>query len=134
MARPRLVYLGIAIVTLATLAFEIVTTRVLSVVTWYHLAFFVVSLAMLGMTAAALFVYLRPERFRNERAAAAIASNAFRFGLSLPASHEGFIPGAAPLRLPRLVGIKRARQAMFFDQPFACIPVSTTSRVARHIS
>jgi (3,5-dihydroxyphenyl)acetyl-CoA 1,2-dioxygenase len=38
---------------------------------------------------------------------------------SLPASHEGFIPGAAPLRLPRLVGIKRARQAMFFDQPFA---------------
>jgi thioesterase DpgC len=38
---------------------------------------------------------------------------------SLPASHEGFIPGAANLRLPRLVGIRRARQAMFFDQPFA---------------
>jgi thioesterase DpgC len=38
---------------------------------------------------------------------------------SLPASKEGFIPGAANLRLPRLVGIQRARQAIFFDQPFA---------------
>jgi thioesterase DpgC len=37
---------------------------------------------------------------------------------SLPASKEGFIPGVANLRLPRLVGIRRARQAIFFDEPF----------------
>jgi thioesterase DpgC len=37
---------------------------------------------------------------------------------SLPASKEGFIPGAANLRLPRLVGIQRARRAIFFDEPF----------------
>jgi thioesterase DpgC len=37
---------------------------------------------------------------------------------SLPASKEGFIPGVANLRLPRLVGIQRARQALFFDQAF----------------
>jgi thioesterase DpgC len=37
---------------------------------------------------------------------------------SLPASKEGFIPGAANLRLPRLVGIHRARQALFFDRGF----------------
>jgi len=37
---------------------------------------------------------------------------------NLPASKEGFIPGAANLRLPRLVGIRRAQQAIFFDSGF----------------
>jgi (3,5-dihydroxyphenyl)acetyl-CoA 1,2-dioxygenase len=37
---------------------------------------------------------------------------------SLPASKEGFIPGAANLRLPRLVGIKLAREGIFFERVF----------------
>ena len=37
---------------------------------------------------------------------------------NLPASKEGFIPGAANLRLPRLVGIKLARDAIFFERVF----------------
>jgi thioesterase DpgC len=37
---------------------------------------------------------------------------------SLPASKEGFIPGVANLRLPRLVGIQKARQAIFFERTF----------------
>jgi (3,5-dihydroxyphenyl)acetyl-CoA 1,2-dioxygenase len=37
---------------------------------------------------------------------------------SLPASKEGFIPGAANLRLPRLVGIKLARESIFFERVF----------------
>jgi (3,5-dihydroxyphenyl)acetyl-CoA 1,2-dioxygenase len=37
---------------------------------------------------------------------------------NLPASKEGFIPGAANLRLPRLVGIHLARHGIFFDKVF----------------
>ena len=37
---------------------------------------------------------------------------------NLPASKEGFIPGAANLRLPRLVGIQLARQGIFFERKF----------------
>jgi thioesterase DpgC len=37
---------------------------------------------------------------------------------NLPASKEGFIPGAANLRLPRLVGIKLAREGIFFERAF----------------
>jgi (3,5-dihydroxyphenyl)acetyl-CoA 1,2-dioxygenase len=37
---------------------------------------------------------------------------------NLPASKEGFIPGSANLRLPRLVGIQLARQGIFFERPF----------------
>jgi thioesterase DpgC len=38
---------------------------------------------------------------------------------TLPASKEGFIPGAANLRLPRLAGVARARQSIFFEKGFA---------------
>jgi thioesterase DpgC len=37
---------------------------------------------------------------------------------NLPASKEGFIPGSANLRLPRLAGIQNARHGIFFEQKF----------------
>jgi (3,5-dihydroxyphenyl)acetyl-CoA 1,2-dioxygenase len=37
---------------------------------------------------------------------------------NLPASKEGFIPGFANLRFPRLVGIQLARQGIFFERQF----------------
>ncbi len=37
---------------------------------------------------------------------------------NLPASKEGFIPGAANLRLPRLTGIKLAREGIFYERVF----------------
>ncbi|MDE2373062.1 MAG: enoyl-CoA hydratase/isomerase family protein, partial [Hyphomicrobiales bacterium] len=37
---------------------------------------------------------------------------------NLPASKEGFIPGGANLRLPRLVGVKLTRDGLFFERKF----------------
>ena len=45
---------------------EIIQTRILSVVVWYHLAFLVISLAMFGLTAGAVWVYLRRVRFTEK--------------------------------------------------------------------
>ncbi|HUN26075.1 MAG TPA: hypothetical protein VMU67_07185 [Steroidobacteraceae bacterium] len=42
---------------------QILQTRILSVVAWYHLAFFAISMAMFGLTVGAVYVYLRGERF-----------------------------------------------------------------------
>ena len=39
------------------LVLQIVQTRILSVITWYYLAFFAISVAMLGMTIGAIWVY-----------------------------------------------------------------------------
>jgi (3,5-dihydroxyphenyl)acetyl-CoA 1,2-dioxygenase len=38
--------------------------------------------------------------------------------LNLPARKEGIIPGCANLRLPRLIGERMARQAIFFNRAF----------------
>ena len=37
---------------------------------------------------------------------------------SLPARNEGIIPGCAPLRLPRFIGERAARQALFLSRVF----------------
>ena len=61
--RPLWFYTGVFLTSLAALMLEIVQTRILSVVVWYHLAFLVISLAMFGLTAGAVWVYLKGERF-----------------------------------------------------------------------
>ncbi len=59
-------YAGVFLIAMATLITEVLLTRITSVVAWYHLAFFVISLAMLGMTAGAVIVFVRPTWFRDE--------------------------------------------------------------------
>ena len=47
-------YVALGLVTAATLMLQIIETRIISVISWYHLAFFVISIAMFGLTAGAV--------------------------------------------------------------------------------
>ena len=76
-------YAGLFLVAAATLTFEILLTRIFSVTLWYHFAFVAVSVAMFGMTAGALLVYLRPAWFPAARTRAAMGACAAAFGVSL---------------------------------------------------
>ncbi|MEM7584174.1 MAG: hypothetical protein AAF560_12375 [Acidobacteriota bacterium] len=67
-AQWRWVKVGLGLTTAATIALEIVLTRIFSVVLWYHYGFLIVSLALLGMGLAGVFVYLYPERFPRDKA------------------------------------------------------------------
>jgi hypothetical protein len=60
---------GVFLITFSVLVFQIVQTRILSVLAWYYLAFFAISVAMLGMTIGAVWVYLRRDRFLPDRLA-----------------------------------------------------------------
>ncbi|HTZ70445.1 MAG TPA: hypothetical protein VMB71_07340 [Acetobacteraceae bacterium] len=74
---------GIFIISLAVLAYQVLLTRLFSVVLYYHFAFAGVSLAMLGLTIGAERVYLHPDRFTPERLAEEWAGAAMRFAVSL---------------------------------------------------
>ncbi len=52
-------YAGVFLITASTLILQIVQTRIISVMAWYHLAFFVISVAMFGLTAGSLSVYFK---------------------------------------------------------------------------
>ncbi|MEE8277071.1 MAG: hypothetical protein V3R75_08005, partial [Alphaproteobacteria bacterium] len=75
-------YGGVFLITAATLMLQIIQTRILSVVAWYHLAFFAISLAMFGLTAGAVWVYLKRERFSQRTLSHDLASFSTAFALA----------------------------------------------------
>lgn len=84
---PAWLAAGLFFITFATLLLEVLDSRLLSVLTWYHLSFFAVSLAMLGMSAGAVRVFLAGDRMRGEAARRELARSATLFALSVPFSH-----------------------------------------------
>jgi hypothetical protein len=82
----RRTYLGLFLVTLAALMYEILLTRIFSVTMWYHFAFMAISVAMFGMTLGAVVIYLFPGLFTAERAPLHMASTALLFSVSTVAS------------------------------------------------
>lgn len=77
-------YAGVFAIALSTLMLEILLTRITSVIAWYHLAFFVISLAMLGMTAGAVLVFLLPRSFPAELVGRRMAQSALGFAFVCP--------------------------------------------------
>ncbi len=73
-------YAGLFLVTLSTLVYEILLTRIFSVTMWYHYAFMAVSIALFGMTVGAILVYLFPQYFTQERTKHHLAFSAWLFG------------------------------------------------------
>ncbi|MES2253763.1 MAG: hypothetical protein V4559_01835 [Pseudomonadota bacterium] len=57
---------GVFLICMCGLMLQIVETRVMSVIAFYHMAFFAISMAMLGMTAGSLLVYFKPRLFPRE--------------------------------------------------------------------
>jgi hypothetical protein len=103
----RLLYAGLFLVTAATLAFQILLTRIFSVTIWYHFAFLAISVAMLGMTIGANAVYLLPGTFTPERRHAQLARWSAGFGaamiaallvhLAIPVTTDGSLRSIASL-------------------------------------
>ena len=57
---------GLFFMSLGTLTFELLISRVMSVVAWYHFAFMAICLALFGMTVGAVIVHKYKESFLKE--------------------------------------------------------------------
>ena len=76
-------YAGLFMVTLATLMYEILLTRIFSVTMWYHFAFVAISVALFGMTVGAILVYQFPNYFTQQRAKYHLSLSSLLFSLSI---------------------------------------------------
>src|SRR5437867_1522091 len=76
-------YAAVGLVTLATLMYEILLTRIFSVTMWYHFAFVAISVAMFGMTVVASHVCLSPLRFTEQQTHHHLALSSLLFALSI---------------------------------------------------
>jgi SAM-dependent methyltransferase len=72
---------AIALISAAILAYEVLLARLFSIIQWYHFAYMVISIALLGYGASGTFVALARERLAR-RARPAFAVLAALFGVS----------------------------------------------------
>jgi hypothetical protein len=78
---------GVFLVSATVLMLQTAETRLLSVVAWYYLAFFAISVAILGLTIGATWVYLRRERFSDPaRLAPTLSAFALLSAVAVPVS------------------------------------------------
>ena len=64
-APSRSTLFALGIVTASTLMLQVIVTRLFSAVLAYHFSFLAISLAMLGVGAGSLLIYVRPEWFER---------------------------------------------------------------------
>ena len=83
LAKPR-IYLGVFLISASVLMLELILTRIFSVKLYYHYAFMVISLALLGSGASGVYVYLFPESFRPERLERQLFWASWLFAVSIP--------------------------------------------------
>jgi hypothetical protein len=60
--KPRLVYVGLFLLTAAVLCIELLQMRLLSFMLWHHLAYMVISMALLGLGAGGALLAARAEK------------------------------------------------------------------------
>src|SRR5258708_31689625 len=89
-------FLGVFLICMCGLMLQIVETRLISVILWYHLAFFAISMAMLGMTAGSLLIYFRSDLFPGERLFENLVWVGTAFSISVVLSTLSLITTIAP--------------------------------------
>ena len=104
-------YGGIFLLCLATLMYELVLTRIFSVLMWYHFASMAISLALFGMGTAALLVYMAPGLFPSARTRRTASRCSLLFALSVTLFFAVFVA----FRFYPQFGFK---VLSFFHQPF----------------
>ena len=81
---PLRVLLGIALIAGGTLALQVLLTRLFSAVLFYHFGFLAISLALLGIGAGALAIYVRPGLVEGRSVERLLSWSAIAFALLLP--------------------------------------------------
>jgi hypothetical protein len=84
--RRTLFLSGVFLISFASLMFQVLQTRIMSVIVWYYMAFFAISVAMLGMTAGAVWVYQKREKLKPAQLAVTLSDFALLTALAMPAS------------------------------------------------
>ena len=126
------IYAGTFLISFTSLVLEITLTRLLSVIALYHLAFFAVSVAMLGMTAGAVIVYLKPTWFSPEKVDDTIAKACLAFAIVTPCSLFFLtrLPIVTEMTPQNILNLIQLTIACLL--PFCCSGIAITAVLTKH--
>jgi spermidine synthase len=129
--RPLPFYAALFAGTLSTLMLQVLQTRILSVVSWYHLAFFAISLAMFGLTAGAVWVHRYRHRFTDSTLPADLTYFTSAFAVTIALSLAVQMTLAPAITLNATAALIWAELALCLAVPFACAGVVITLALTR---
>ena len=126
------IYAGTFLISFTSLVLEIALTRLLSVIALYHLAFFAVSVAMLGMTAGAVIVFLKPNWFEPEKVDHSIAKACLAFAIITPCSLFFLtrLPIVTEMTAQNILNLVQLTIACLL--PFCCSGIAITAVLTKH--
>jgi hypothetical protein len=78
---PTRTLLGVALISGSLLMTELSLTRIFSVTMYYHFAFMAISIALFGLSASGVYVFLMRDRWRDVATERLLAGHAFAFTL-----------------------------------------------------
>src|SRR5688500_301292 len=124
-------FAGLFFVTLSTLIYQLLLTRIFSVTMYYHFAFVAISVTMFGMAVGALIVYLRPQVFTAERLRRHLTLAALAFAIAIVASFLAhlwlpFRPDLSPGGIASVVMTNAV-----LSVPFTCSGIAVTLVLTR---
>jgi hypothetical protein len=125
------IFAGLFLITLATLAYQLLLTRIFSVTMYYHFAFVAISVTMFGMAAGALIVYLRPGTFSAQFLHRQLSRAALAFALTIVVSFLAhlWLPFRPELSLPGVASVVVTYAVLSI--PFTCSGVVVALALTR---
>lgn len=124
-------YGGVFIISASVLMLQILYTRLLSVMSYYHLAFFAISIAMFGMTAGAVWVYLQAGRFNRQTLARDLTRFASAYAASVGLSLLLQVGSVPVLALSATTVVVWMQVAIIMSVPFFCAGVVISLALTR---
>jgi hypothetical protein len=79
----RRTLLGVALVSASLLMTELSLTRIFSVTMYYHFAFMAISIALFGLSASGVYVFLMRDRWRDTPTEKLLVAHAFAFTVTM---------------------------------------------------
>ena len=126
-----LFYSGVFLLCMSVLMLQIVQTRILSVVSMYYLAFLSISMAMLGLTAGAVLVYLKSKHFEAQDVSSALARITAAYAIAIIGSFLVELASPVPIVPWATVVLVWLKLILVLAAPFVLAGISVSLALTR---
>jgi hypothetical protein len=116
---------------MSVLMLQIVQTRILSVVSMYYLAFLSISMAMLGLTAGAILVYLKSRHFEAPDVSSALARATAAYAITIVGSFLVELASPVPVVPWATVALVWLKLILVLAAPFVLAGISVSLALTR---
>ncbi len=125
------IYAGLFLTTMATLLLELGLTRIFSVIMYYHMAFFAVSVTLFGIALGGVIVHFLPNVFAPASAGRRMGWASLAFGVTLAWALSDMLDVNFHMSNNRILARQLFNVCLVLAVPFTCVGVAVAVALTR---